>query len=226
MIDENFISGISGPRKLADRVYLMIENAIINHDLKPGEEIAESSLAERLNTSATPVREAIGRLIAEGLMEKIPNKPPRVILLGQKEICELYSIRSALEVLAISTAIKNITPEGLASLKVLLNKLNSTAGDQNLVNYRKYNRKFHDKILEIADNRFLQDMMRSLQQKIQICVTSTTHIPKLHEKGVKIHNQVVELIESGDVSRTREVMFAYYEELIENIIIHYDEIII
>ncbi len=226
MSGNNFISGISGPRKLADRVYLMIEQAIISHELKPGEEVTESSLAERLETSATPIREAISRLIAEGLMEKVPNKPPRVIKLDQKEVSELYSLRSSLETLAVTTAMKNITPKNLKDLKTILAKLDASAEDDELEEYRKHNKMFHDEILKIADNRFLKEMMYAIQQKIQICVTSTVYIPKLHQMGQLFHKQIVELLQGGDVHTARTTMFKYYEELIQYINDHYDEIIV
>src|ERR1700757_5140456 len=83
---------------MRDRAYTYIQRKIASGELKPDAPISEIPWAKELNMSRTPVREALNQLVAEGLLEQIPNRGTLVVQLKRRDIIELYELREALEV--------------------------------------------------------------------------------------------------------------------------------
>ena len=101
---------------LKDRAYLTISDGLRSGQFEPGEKITIRGLASTLGISATPIREAIGRLVAEGAVEALPNRWMRVPLLTVEELREIRAIRVYLESRATERAASRLTQ---ADLKVL-----------------------------------------------------------------------------------------------------------
>ena len=99
-----------------DTVYLKIKNAIRKRYIKQGSQLVEGSLAQNLGVSRTPVRSAIRRLEADGLVKSIPNRGAFVITPTLKEIEETFLVRGHLEQMAAHLAAKSITPGQIATL--------------------------------------------------------------------------------------------------------------
>lgn len=102
---------------LRDHAYARLREALMTGRFEPGEHLTIRGLAEAFGVSPTPIREALGRLAAEGAIEAEPNKWMRVPLLSAAELKELRDIRVALEGLATERAATLITPSELAEVK-------------------------------------------------------------------------------------------------------------
>ncbi len=97
-----------GPdRSIRERAYLLIQQKIARGELTPGGAVSEVSLAQELGSSRTPVREALGQLVAEGMLEQTPNRGTVVVQLRRQDIIDLYELREALEVYAIGKAARH-----------------------------------------------------------------------------------------------------------------------
>jgi len=83
---------------MREKAYAYIQRKIASGELKPDAPLSEVLLAEELEMSRTPVREALSQLVAEGLLEQIPNRGTLVVQLKRRDIIELYELREALEV--------------------------------------------------------------------------------------------------------------------------------
>src|SRR5919204_6929621 len=94
----------SGHRTLAEKAFGALHEAILTGRLRPGERLPIEELAEVLDMSAMPIREAVRRLDAAGLVENIPHRGARVTELSVTDLAEVYEARLALEVLAIRRA--------------------------------------------------------------------------------------------------------------------------
>ena len=86
------------PVSMRERAYAYIQRKIASGELKPDVPISELVLAKELKMSRTPVREALGQLVAEGLLDQTPNRGTVVVQLGRQDIIDLYELREALEV--------------------------------------------------------------------------------------------------------------------------------
>ena len=108
---------LDGYKPLRDVVFENLRDAIITQVLKPGERLMEIQLADEMGVSRTPVREAIRKLELEGLVVMVPRKGAYVAGVSMKDIHEVYEVRSALEMLAVTLAAERITDEELNALE-------------------------------------------------------------------------------------------------------------
>ena len=100
----------------ADDIALVIEEAIVSGELAPGTVLRQEQLSEQFNVSRTPIREALRRLAALGLVSFVPNRGVRVRTLSRDELHEAFLVRAELEGLATEAAAAKITPEQLDEL--------------------------------------------------------------------------------------------------------------
>ena len=98
----------------ADDIALVIEEAIVSGELEPGTLLRQEQLSEQYNVSRTPVREALRRLAALGLVSFVPNRGVRVRTISRDELHEAFMVRAELEALATEVAAMKITKEELA----------------------------------------------------------------------------------------------------------------
>src|SRR5205814_7968135 len=101
----------------ADDLALVIEEAIVSGELEPGTVLRQEQLSERFQVSRTPVREALRRLAALGLVSFVPNRGVRVRTISREELHEAFMVRAELESLATEVAAGKITEEELAELE-------------------------------------------------------------------------------------------------------------
>ena len=95
----------------------MIEEAIVSGELEPGTVLRQEQLSEQFNVSRTPIREALRRLAALGLVSFVPNRGVRVRTISREELHEAFMVRAELEALATEVAATKMTPEELAELE-------------------------------------------------------------------------------------------------------------
>src|SRR4051794_21810018 len=100
----------------ADELALELEQAIVRGELAPGQVLRQEELSERYGVSRTPVREALRRLAALGLVSFEPNRGVRVRTLSRDELREAFLVRAELESLATELAVPRLGAEGLLAL--------------------------------------------------------------------------------------------------------------
>src|SRR6266478_1264515 len=108
---------------LWQRAHDHLREEILAGRLQPGTELAEVALSEQLGVSRGPIREAIGRLAAEGLVTVRPRRGAIVRSLSPEELIESYQVREALEVLAVRLAVPRMTGADLADLDELVDRM-------------------------------------------------------------------------------------------------------
>src|SRR5690349_24898782 len=101
----------------ADDLALALEEAIVAGEIAPGTVLRQEQLSEQYSVSRTPVREALRRLAALGLVQFIPNRGVRVRTLSREELREAFLVRAELEALATEIAARKIGVEGLRELE-------------------------------------------------------------------------------------------------------------
>src|ERR1700709_2667358 len=105
---------------IRERAYQYIQSQIAAGELSSGVAISELLLAKELGSSRTPVREAIGQLVSEGLLEQTPNRGTIVVRLTREDIIDLYELREALEVYVVAKVARDqLAPEDLQRLQKL-----------------------------------------------------------------------------------------------------------
>jgi DNA-binding GntR family transcriptional regulator len=125
----------------------VLREAILRSEIKPGERLDQTRIAEQFRVSRTPVRNALLILSNEGLVEMTPHAGAIVSEMQPEEIEEIYFIRGVLEGIAARLSVESMTGEDLALLKERLDDFD-TSGD--LDNWIEHNRQFHLQLYKAA----------------------------------------------------------------------------
>ena len=107
-------------RTLAERVFHQLQDAIVRGELAPGSKITEPGLSKTYGISRGPLREAMRRLEAHRLIERVPHVGARVVKLSMKELLELFDLREALESMAARLAAEHMSPAEVQGLRDVL----------------------------------------------------------------------------------------------------------
>ena len=151
-----------------DSVYKKIKNAIRKRYIKQGSQLVEVALAQQLGVSRTPVRSAIKRLEAEGLVNSIPNRGAFVITPTYREIEETFQVRSELEQMAARLTAASITVKQVKELNDLIGKEITIFDKTNLDEYDGVNASLHMKIAEFSGNTVLYTYIKELLDRTRI----------------------------------------------------------
>ncbi len=169
---------------------------ICSGELRPGDRLTESELARRLQISRTPVREAIRRLEADGLVSHVPRAGATVRMLDYSEVMELYEMRTVLEATAARMATRAASDIEISELEEINADLKDAIGDAR----RAYalNRMFHETLAKAAKNRFLIKSMAALQKALLILGTSTLADETRAKNAVSEHDAVLRALRARD----------------------------
>lgn len=151
---------------LRDVIFETLRKAIVSGDIKPGERLMEVSLADQMGVSRTPVREAIRRLEAEGLVTMTPRKGTHVSELSVKDIMDVLEIRTVLDKLATDLAAKRMQPVQLKALESVHKQYISCVEKENMEGAVKKDVEFHDLIYAASGNPRLVAVAGSLREHV------------------------------------------------------------
>jgi GntR family transcriptional regulator, rspAB operon transcriptional repressor len=143
------------PESLTQIVYQTLRDAIISKRLPPGERVSEASLARQLRVSKTPVREALLRLQAIGLVEADGGRGGRIVRPSAALIRNTYEVRGGLETLAARLAAQRATPAQRGQLLELAAASLAAAQDQDTGGFREHDEAFHDVLADASANPYL-----------------------------------------------------------------------
>lgn len=144
---------------LADQAYSRLRSAIVTGVLKPGQRLVERDLGDRLGISRTPLREAIIRLVHEGIVESLPSGRWAVTAVDDREARELYAIRMALEGYATRLAAERASAEEVGELHriVDLQRRHLDPLDESIL--ENLNEVFHKTLYAMSSMRRLTDLI-------------------------------------------------------------------
>jgi DNA-binding GntR family transcriptional regulator len=177
--------------------------------LKPGARLTETELAERLEVSRTPVREAIRRLESEGLVDHQPRTGAVVRTLDYPEIMELYEMRTVLEGTAARLAARAASAVELEELQSINDEMAETTGDTAAL--VRLNRQFHARLMDAARNRFLLRSMASVENTLLILGPSSMESSERAREAVGEHQHVVDALTNRDGERAEQAMRRHME---------------
>ena len=151
---------------LSQRAYEHLRGEILANRLAPGTELSEVALSRELAISRGPIREALSRLAAEGLITMRPRRRAEVRSLTTQELIDAYQVREALEVMAVRLAITRITEADLARLDDLIDQMAGHAGRRAIADFFAANVAFHETLCELSGNDKLRETHHRLEGEI------------------------------------------------------------
>ena len=153
---------------LADKVYNIIENKIINLKIPPGSNLSEVNIANSFNISRSPVREALYRLEYKGLVKRSSNG--RIVAeINKKELVDNYQAWKMVESFTAALASKNANNQDIQELTKIKNLLENFTEEEMINEYREYNYKFHTKLVAPCKNDYLVNIHKNILNKVEWC---------------------------------------------------------
>ena len=206
------VGKIQDERKfLRDLVYEKLQQSLLEEKLNPGDKITEQEIAEELGVSRTPVREALYRLAATGLIKIVPHKGFIVSKWTVNELKDVIVVRTVLEKLAIKLAVENISPEEIEELKNLIIKIEKAVKDKNIPKSSDLNTLFHDKIILASRNKELFEIMKSLKNKIWSFRIISLSSPKRLDDSLKEHRRILDVLINKDVDLAQTLTYKHIQ---------------
>ncbi|MCK4176481.1 GntR family transcriptional regulator [Aciditerrimonas ferrireducens] len=199
-------------RSAADRAYLVVREAIASGRLRGGEPVREEQVAKEIGVSRTPVREALRRLAAEGLVELEARRGARVARFEAEEVDEIFSLRVELESHAAALAAQRAGADDVAKLAALCEEMREAAEAfladpcAGLEAVTDLNNRFHAKVLEVAGNRRLASVVEAVVQRALVERTFHGYSADQLRRSCRHHEEVVEAIAAGDPEWAEAVM--------------------
>ena len=192
---------------LADEVAQQLFQAIMTGKIMQGQRINEAKIAQALQVSRAPVREAIMQLSKQGLITRIANRGAFVISLSQRDVEEIWSLRSVLEQFAITKLITHATTETFLALHALVREMRevplSEEGDQRLA---ALDLGFHEALITATKHTRLLNAWVTLCNQTQLLLYSSIH--QQHDPAgiTQGHEDILAALEQRDAAMAYRVL--------------------
>jgi DNA-binding GntR family transcriptional regulator len=182
----------------ADAVTDALREAILDGMVPASSWLRETELAEELNVSRTPVREAIRRLGTEGLVIHVPNQGGQVAPMGLEDILAVYTVRENLEGLAARLAAQRIQASTGERLTAAHRLFKAAAERRDPTGMKQQNLDFHRAIRDAADNPYLQRFLTLVEHSVRRFGATTFEVPARMDETVAEHEALLNAILNGN----------------------------
>ncbi|HXY84168.1 MAG TPA: GntR family transcriptional regulator [Gaiellaceae bacterium] len=222
----------------ADEIALVIEEAIVSGELEPGSVLRQEQLSERFRVSRTPIREALRRLDALGLVDFHPNRGVQVRTLSRAELHEAFLVRCELEALATELAATRMTSEDLAELEQAEQRFSRLTqelrarepGEERrsiMGDWVRANHSFHDVIYRVADAPLVERLAKGARRNFSgpaVWAPGDHSIDGLYLKNDQQHRAIRQALAAGSAEGARALArehvlssFAMLETILEQV---------
>lgn len=202
---------------LRDVVFNALRDAILKGELKPGERLMELHLANKLGVSRTPIREAIRMLEQEGLAITIPRKGAQVAKMTEKDLEDVLEVRDALDELAVSSALRSMTPEYLESLDEALQAFNDAIKTGEVRDIVDADERFHNCIYEATGNPKLITIIQGLREQMYRYRYEYIKDNADYEQLSYEHAEIVKGLKEHNEGYVKEVMHTHLKNQVDSV---------
>ncbi|THD44335.1 MAG: GntR family transcriptional regulator [Bradyrhizobium sp.] len=187
-----------------------LRDDVLARRLTPGDRLVESDLTQRFAVSRGPVREALRRLAAEGLIEHAPNRGAVVRRLSPRDICELFQIRFEIEALAARLAAQSADMAARARFSEEIAMI-FTDTPRRMSDYLDENAAFHAAVLRLADNAQLAEVSARLRLPLIMAQVGDALTVEVMNVSVCEHRAIAKAIIEGDATAAANAARAHLE---------------
>lgn len=192
--------------RLAERTYEAIRDAVLSEKIPAGTALSVPELARRLGVSRSPVREAVQRLIYDGLATQERYRGAVVNGVNPESLLDLFAVREPLEGLAASLATKVAELDDIKRLRTLMAEHEGIVSTGDPVDqYIELDILFHREIRMIAGNEHLNEMLESIATQSHSAMRTLWDVPNSAHLALDEHERIVECIEAGDTAQAELV---------------------
>ena len=194
---------------LHEAIFQKLRSLLVEGAIAPGSKLNERELAERLHVSRTPIREAIRRLAADGLVELIANRGAIAVQLSLADVIHTFDVIAQLEGYSGELAAKNISNATLSELEALQYEMMASYARRDLSSYYKLNLGIHHLINQAANNPVLSQLFTQVNARIEALRFRSNQNGVKWEKAVEEHQEMIDALKARDSERMRKVMIQH-----------------
>ena len=196
------------PRALYEEVAERLRQRIFQRELEPGSWIDELKIADELGISRTPLREALKVLAAEGLVTMKVRRGAYVTEVSEKDLIDVYHLLSLLEADAVAVVAQSGSDAALAELQALHDELEGATQDRD--RFFEINERFHLRLLELADNRWRQQMVSDLRKVMKLNRHSSLFKEGRIAQSLAEHRDIVAALRTRQAELAAQRMSAHF----------------
>lgn len=195
----------------AERAYRAILAMILDGEVAEGSWLRETTLAEQVGVSRTPVRQALNRLAAEGAVDLQPHRGAQVVSMSPEEVDSLYDLRAQFEPLATRLAVGRLQPEHLDELADLADQMETlvAGGRVDAQEMTRLNNAFHAVFIREANNRHLEMAIKAMTRPLFVARTFQNYSARGMERSMHHHAELIDAARLGDGEWAEAVMRAH-----------------
>ncbi|HWI79575.1 MAG TPA: GntR family transcriptional regulator [Ramlibacter sp.] len=198
---------ISIPRAaLHEQVTQRLRQMLVEGHIAPGAKLNERELAQVLQVSRTPLREAIKMLAAEGLVELLPNRGAIAVSLSEADVLNTFEVMAGLEGLSGELAAQRITDAELAEIRAMQFEMMGAYTRADLSNYYRINSMIHTAINAAAKNPVLTSTYKQVNARLQALRFRSNQNGEKWKRAVKEHEKMVEALSARDGAALRALL--------------------
>ncbi len=202
--------------RLSEKAYSLIKEKVVTLELPPSAVIDEQLLMEELELGRTPIREALQRLDAEGLVNVVPRRGTFVSEISITDLQKIFELRIVLEGLCAGLAAERITRDELENIKLVLSDLDDLH-DGNPTALMIIDKRFHRLLYRAADNEFLTEVSdRLYDQSLRLWYLVLARLRDVRH-AIEQHHRILEALEAGDRHEAETLVQAHIVEFQESI---------
>ncbi len=201
------------PRALYEEVAELLRQRIFRRELEPGSWIDELKLAEEYGISRTPLREALKVLAAEGLVTMKVRRGAYVTEVNEKDLSDVYHLLSLLESDAAGVVAARASAAELKELQALHAELEAAVADRE--KFFAINERFHMRLLEIADNRWRDQMVADLRKVMKLNRHNSLLKSGRIEESLAEHAAIMKALASRDSASAMQRMREHFANGLE-----------
>ncbi len=200
---------VLGRGRLTERAYQYLREGILRGDFPTGSVLAESEVAEALGHSRTPVRQALGLLLQEGLVEVGPRRQVIVRGFTPEHRAEILMLREALEGVAVRRACEVMKVEDIDYLRLLLLRQRRAARAGREDEFLDLDEEFHLRIAQGARLPILYGLLSRLRGFVRVARLGARRPPSVLEQVVAEHEEITDALEQRDADRALRSLVAH-----------------
>lgn len=194
--------------------YGRLRDEIRANRLPPGFQATEPEIAERLGMSRTPVREALIRLEAEGLVELVPRRGARVLPISPEDMAEIYDLLTALEPLAARlVANRKPTAEELEPLIQAIEDMEAALENEDLDNWAEADDRFHQALLRATGNERMHDFAMRLYDQAHRARMITLRMRDLPRQSTEEQRAILDCLFAGDGGKAEQLFLEHRQRV-------------
>jgi DNA-binding GntR family transcriptional regulator len=209
--------GPLNPESTASIIARRLRTAIMQGLLPPGRQLNEADLAARFGVSRGPLREAMQRLVQEGLLRSERNRGLFVISLTPDDIRDIYTARAAVERAAVSLILRRDPAQAAARLEQVLHEMKKAARRIDFHALSDRDLRFHEVLVAASGSPRLMRMHGTLLVESRMCMTELERTYRLPDELVTEHSALVEAIGAGDEARLFPLIDAHMQDALRRL---------